>query len=180
MVVVVGSSKSLALSFSLPIASQYILLIPLPLTSMPSSSTITTTSKSKIKSSLPSSTYKILTATVVRVYLSNGRDWNYSGLEGGISFVKDNSKNTFSFKLIDLKVSQSSTWLILFLSFSNEDHVNGSLFFFTSPPLPQGTRGIIWEHELYNNFVLNQDRTFFHTFEGDVSCKWNGILSSFG
>jgi Wiskott-Aldrich syndrome protein len=31
-----------------------------------------------------------------------------------------------------------------------------------------GTRGVIWEHELYNAFELNQDRAFFHSFPGDV------------
>jgi len=33
-----------------------------------------------------------------------------------------------------------------------------------------GTRGILWEHELYDNFEYNQERNFFHSFEGDVSC----------
>lgn len=33
-----------------------------------------------------------------------------------------------------------------------------------------GTRGIIWEHELYNGFEFYQDRPFFHSFPGDVSC----------
>src|SRR5258705_13167068 len=33
----------------------------------------------------------------------------------------------------------------------------------------QGTRGVIWEHELYNNLELLQDRPFFHSFAGDVS-----------
>src|SRR6267154_562898 len=32
-----------------------------------------------------------------------------------------------------------------------------------------GTRGVIWEHELYNNLELHQDRPFFHSFAGDVS-----------
>ncbi|KAI0330310.1 WH1-domain-containing protein [Cubamyces sp. BRFM 1775] len=30
-----------------------------------------------------------------------------------------------------------------------------------------GTRGIIWEHELYEGFEYNQDRSFFHSFPGD-------------
>lgn len=33
----------------------------------------------------------------------------------------------------------------------------------------QGTRGVIWEHELYDDMEYNQDRPFFHTFAGDVS-----------
>lgn len=32
-----------------------------------------------------------------------------------------------------------------------------------------GTRGIIWEHELYEGFEYFQDRPFFHSFPGDVS-----------
>ncbi|KAI0674339.1 hypothetical protein C8Q78DRAFT_929572, partial [Trametes maxima] len=30
-----------------------------------------------------------------------------------------------------------------------------------------GTRGIIWEHEVYEEFEYNQDRPFFHSFPGD-------------
>ena len=33
----------------------------------------------------------------------------------------------------------------------------------------QGTRGVIWEHELYDGFEYFQDRPFFHSFAGDVS-----------
>lgn len=33
--------------------------------------------------------------------------------------------------------------------------------------LLQGTRGIIWDHDIYENMQYNQDRRFFHTFEGD-------------
>ena len=32
-----------------------------------------------------------------------------------------------------------------------------------------GTRGIIWEHELYEGFEYFSDRPYFQTFEGDVS-----------
>jgi len=41
-----------------------------------------------------------------------------------------------------------------------------------------GTRGVIWEHELYDGLVLNQDRTFFLSFEGDVSCWLSSYSSS--
>jgi Wiskott-Aldrich syndrome protein len=41
-----------------------------------------------------------------------------------------------------------------------------------------GTRGVIWEHELYDGFLLNQDRAFFLSFEGDVSCWFSSYLSS--
>lgn len=33
----------------------------------------------------------------------------------------------------------------------------------------EGTRGIIWEHELYEGFQYHPDRSFFHSFPGDVS-----------
>jgi Wiskott-Aldrich syndrome protein len=32
-----------------------------------------------------------------------------------------------------------------------------------------GTRGVIWEHELYEGLEYHPDRAFFHTFAGDVS-----------
>jgi hypothetical protein len=32
-----------------------------------------------------------------------------------------------------------------------------------------GTRGIIWEHEIWEPFEYNVDRPFFHSFAGDVS-----------
>ncbi|SNX85311.1 related to Neural Wiskott-Aldrich syndrome protein [Melanopsichium pennsylvanicum] len=102
---------------------------------MPSSSTISSSDKSKVKSAIPSSTNKIITATVGRVYAAypTPSQWSYTGLEGAIAFVRDLAKATFYFKVVDLK----------------------------------GTRGVIWEHELYDGFQYNQDRTFFHSYEGD-------------
>ncbi|PWN48801.1 WH1-domain-containing protein [Violaceomyces palustris] len=102
---------------------------------MPSSSTITSSDKSKVKSSIPSSANKIITATVGRVYAAypSPSKWSFIGIEGAIAFVRDLNKATFYFKVVDLK----------------------------------GTRGVIWEHELYDGFQYNQDRTFFHSFEGD-------------
>ena len=32
-----------------------------------------------------------------------------------------------------------------------------------------GTRGVIWRHELYDGFDYFLDRPFFHSFPGDVS-----------
>jgi hypothetical protein len=32
----------------------------------------------------------------------------------------------------------------------------------------EGTRGVIWEHELYEDFQYYQDRAWFHSFPGDV------------
>ena len=31
-----------------------------------------------------------------------------------------------------------------------------------------GSRGVLWEHEIYKDLEYNQDRVFFHTFAGDV------------
>lgn len=102
---------------------------------MPSSSTISSSDKTKVKSAIPSSSNKIITATVGRVYAAHPSpsQWSYTGVEGAIAFVRDLAKATFYFKVVDLK----------------------------------GTRGVIWEHELYDGFQYNQDRTFFHSFEGD-------------
>lgn len=44
---------------------------------------------------------------------------------------------------------------------------NDGLYYFRLVDL-QGTRGVIWQHELYANFTLNEDRAFFHSFAGDV------------
>lgn len=32
-----------------------------------------------------------------------------------------------------------------------------------------GTRGVIWHHELYDQFEYHKDRPYFHSFAGDVS-----------
>lgn len=103
---------------------------------MPTSSTINSASKSKIKSSLPSSHYKILTATVARVYAAIDDQWSYTGIEGGLAFVRllnSDEKGACGFRVVDLK----------------------------------GTRGVIWDHDIYQGMQYNQDRAFFHTFEGD-------------
>lgn len=40
-----------------------------------------------------------------------------------------------------------------------------------------GTRGVIWRHELYDQFEYHKDRPFFHSFAGDVSLSsdWDVI-----
>lgn len=103
------------------------------------SSTITSSDKSKVKACIPSSTNKIITATVARVFVAhpNKSTWSYTGVEGALAFVRDLSRETFVLKVVDLK----------------------------------GAGGVLWEHELYEPLSYNQDRTFFHTLEGDVSAK---------
>lgn len=39
----------------------------------------------------------------------------------------------------------------------------------------QGTRGVLWTHELYEPLSYNQDRAFFHSFPSDVS-RWRAHL----
>lgn len=36
-----------------------------------------------------------------------------------------------------------------------------------------GTRGVIWQHELYAQFEYHKDRPFFHSFAGDVSSSFD-------
>lgn len=53
---------------------------------------------------------------------------------------------------------------------------SSGLYYFRLVDL-QGTRGILWEHELYDNFMLNEDRPFFHSFAGDVSVQTVAVWS---
>ena len=48
-----------------------------------------------------------------------------------------------------------------------QDKTTG-LFYFRLVDLA-GTRGVIWEQELYEGFELCNDRPFFQSFSGDVS-----------
>ncbi|GAB1528435.1 hypothetical protein RhiTH_011629 [Rhizoctonia solani] len=102
---------------------------------MPSASTITASEKATVKQHLPSSTTKIHTATVARVYYAhpNPNEWSYSGIQGALAFVSDKVRGGFWWRVVDL----------------------------------QGTRGIIWEHEVYEPILYTQDRPFFHSFAGD-------------
>lgn len=104
---------------------------------MPTTSTLSADEKSKVKAAVPSSQYKIQTATPARIYYAypDTSKWSYTGLEGALAFAKDSSRNVFHFKMVDIS----------------------------------GTRGVIWEQELYEGFEYYEDRTYFHTFEGDVS-----------
>jgi Wiskott-Aldrich syndrome protein len=106
---------------------------------MPSQSALSADEKSKVKSTLDSSTQKILTATAARIYFAHPQPnkWSYGGLQGALAFTRDNSRDAFMLRLVDLS----------------------------------GTRGVIWEHELYEAFEYYQDRPFFHSFAGDVSVR---------
>lgn len=106
---------------------------------MPSQSTLSPDEKAKVKSVIPVSATanKIFAATIARVYYAHPQpdQWSYSGLQGALAFVKNNTTNALSFKLVDVS----------------------------------GTRGVIWEYELYEGFDYFPDRAYFHSFAGDVS-----------
>ena len=112
--------------------------------------TISGDDKAKIKSAIPLSSYKILTAALARIYFAYPQpsQWSYGGLQGALVFVLDKQRNVHDLKMVDLA----------------------------------GTRGVIWEHELYEGFEYNQDRPFFHSFAGDVSrtllCRCNHFSDS--
>ncbi|KAJ7590879.1 actin regulatory protein [Mycena floridula] len=114
---------------------------------MPSQSTLSGDEKAKVKSAIPVSpaSNKIFFATCARIYYAYPQpdEWSYAGLQGALAFVKDQSTNTLSFKLVDL----------------------------------DGTRGVIWEHELYEGFEYHADRAFFHSFAGD-ECMIGFVFSN--
>ncbi|KAJ3475820.1 hypothetical protein NLI96_g11579 [Meripilus lineatus] len=102
---------------------------------MPAQTTLTADDKSRIKNAIPQSANKIAYACLGRIYYAypDPNDWSYAGLQGAVAFVRDNTRNSFYLRLVDLS----------------------------------GTRGVIWEHELWDGFEYNQDRPFFHSFAGD-------------
>jgi hypothetical protein len=104
---------------------------------MPAQSTLSADDKSKVKSAIPNSSNKIITAALARVYFAHPQPnkWSYGGLQGALAFARDNSVGSLYLRLVDLN----------------------------------GTRGVIWEHEIYEGFEYYQDRPFFHSFPGDVS-----------
>lgn len=104
---------------------------------MPSVSTLDANQKSKVKAAIPTSANKIFTATLGRIYYAypDPNAWSYTGLQGAIVFTRDNTRNTFILKMVDV----------------------------------DGTRGVTWEHEVYQGMEFHMDRPFFHSFGGDVS-----------
>jgi hypothetical protein len=55
---------------------------------------------------------------------------------------------------------------------------NKEAYFFRMVDL-DGTRGVIWEHELYEDFEYFQDRAWFHSFAGDVRISQSFLLAYF-
>jgi Wiskott-Aldrich syndrome protein len=79
---------------------------------MPSSSTVNSSEKAKIKSQLPESSYKIITGTVARIYYAYPKrdQWAYSGLQGALLFVREKERGLFWFKLVDLTGTRGIIW----------------------------------------------------------------------
>ncbi|CAG8493039.1 10423_t:CDS:10 [Dentiscutata erythropus] len=79
---------------------------------MPSVSSLNAEDKAAIKKVIKNTTNKILTATVVRLYVAypNPDAWTYSNLMGAVAFVKDQEKNSFFFRLVDLMNNQGILW----------------------------------------------------------------------
>ncbi|KAF7288154.1 hypothetical protein HMN09_01421900 [Mycena chlorophos] len=102
---------------------------------MPSQSTLSGDDKAKVKTAIPASSNKIATACLARIYYAHPspNKWSYAGLQGALAFVKDNTKNTHYFRMVDLT----------------------------------GTRGVIWEHELYDGLQYQPDTAYLHSFPSD-------------
>ena len=81
-----------------------------PLATMPS--TISSSDKSKVKSCISESTYKLITGTMARIYYAypEPTQWAYSGLQGALMFVLDKGKGLFWFKLVDLTGTRGVIW----------------------------------------------------------------------
>jgi hypothetical protein len=79
---------------------------------MPTSSAISSDDKTKIKAAIPSSSNKILTAAVARIYYAypDPNKWSYSGLQGALALSKDNNRGAHVFKLVDLVGTGGIVW----------------------------------------------------------------------
>ncbi|KAG8930138.1 hypothetical protein FRC02_004577 [Tulasnella sp. 418] len=79
---------------------------------MPSQGSLSNAQKNKVKESLPASNYKILTATLARVYYAtpDPDKWIYQGLEGGLALVFHKDSGSFYFMLVDLDGTRTTIW----------------------------------------------------------------------
>ena len=91
---------------------------------------------------------------------------------GVVCFVKDNVKKSYYIRLVDITVSlikwQNSTVPLLKCFPSQCMHMNAQ------------AKSIAFEQEIYDQFTYKKDRSFFHSFPGDVSAHrlhgWSGPL----
>jgi len=79
---------------------------------MPTRSALSEDEKSKVKSTLTNSSQNILTATPARIYFAypQPNHWSYGGLQGALAFTRDNSKEAFILKLVDLTGTRGVIW----------------------------------------------------------------------
>jgi hypothetical protein len=80
---------------------------------MPAKSTLTEEEKSKVRSALPTPTYKIHTAALARLYYAhpNPHEWAYSGLQGALVLAKDGARGgALSLALVDLNGTRGAVW----------------------------------------------------------------------
>ncbi|CAG8629617.1 4530_t:CDS:2, partial [Scutellospora calospora] len=79
---------------------------------MPSISSINPDEKTAIRKVIKTPKNQIITATVVRLYVAhpNPDEWTYSNLMGAVAFVKDQEKNSFFFRLVDLMNGHGILW----------------------------------------------------------------------
>ncbi|KAG8898831.1 hypothetical protein FRB99_007128 [Tulasnella sp. 403] len=132
------SKSALTRSQSLPVKPRPPPLSPPPARrAMPSQSALSQVEKDKVKEAFPEGTAKILTATIARIYYA----------------YPDPKKWTY--------IGQEGALALI------ADRIKGG-FFFRMVDL-KGTRGVTWEYEIYDeiDFAYNQDRPFFHSYEGD-------------
>ncbi|PBK71485.1 PH domain-like protein [Armillaria solidipes] len=79
---------------------------------MPSQSTLSKEEKDKVKSAIPSPSNKIFYATLARVYYAypQPNEWAYTGLQGALALVKNNSTGALSFRLVDMSSTRGVIW----------------------------------------------------------------------
>lgn len=79
---------------------------------MPSQSTLTKDEKDKVKAAVPSSSFKVQTAALARIYYAypDPRAWSYSGIQGALAFVLDLGRGSFMFKMVDVVGTAGVTW----------------------------------------------------------------------
>ena len=78
--------------------------------------------------------------------------WNYAGAEGALVFCADKSKGGLWFRVVDLAVSIHA----------------GCGGWVRCLQRGKSHQGVIWEHELPNEIEYNQEKPFFHAWQGDV------------
>ena len=79
---------------------------------MPAQSFLDAEERTKVKSTLNLRGYKVLHAALARVYYAYPQPdgWSYTGLQGAITLVKDESKTTYGFKMVDLEGTGGIIW----------------------------------------------------------------------